>query len=72
MERAVGTRPLLVRVGGSLPVMAALAEKEIPTVLTGFSLPDCNLHAPNERMPLENVEQGIAAAREILRAWAAL
>jgi acetylornithine deacetylase/succinyl-diaminopimelate desuccinylase-like protein len=72
VERAVGTRPLLVRAGGSLPVMAALAEKEIPTVLTGFSLPDCNLHAPNERMPLESVEQGIAAAREILRAWAAL
>jgi acetylornithine deacetylase/succinyl-diaminopimelate desuccinylase-like protein len=72
VERAVGARPLLIRIGGSLPVVGALAERGIPTVLTGFALPDCNLHAPNERMPLESVEQGIAAATEILRAWAAL
>jgi acetylornithine deacetylase/succinyl-diaminopimelate desuccinylase-like protein len=72
VERAVGTRPLLVRIGGSLPVVSALSDRGIPTVLTGFALPDCNLHAPNERMPLESVEQGIAAAREILCAWAAL
>ena len=72
VERAVGARPLLIRIGGSLPVVGALAERGIPTVLTGFALPDCNLHAPNERMPLESVEQGTAAATEILRAWAAL
>jgi acetylornithine deacetylase/succinyl-diaminopimelate desuccinylase-like protein len=72
VERAVGTRPLLIRSGGSLPVMAALGAKDIPTVLTGFALPDCNLHAPNERMTLENIELGIAAAREILLAWGAL
>ena len=72
VERAVGTRPLLIRSGGSLPVMAALGAKGIPTVLTGFALPDCNLHAPNERMTLENIELGTAAAREILLAWGAL
>jgi len=72
VERAVGARPLLVRIGGSLPIVSALAERGVPTVLTGFALPDCNLHAPNERMPLESIEQGIAAATEILRGWAAL
>jgi acetylornithine deacetylase/succinyl-diaminopimelate desuccinylase-like protein len=72
VERAVGARPVLVRIGGSLPVMAAIAERRIPTVLTGFVLPDCNLHAPNERMQLDAVDQGIAAAREILTAWSAL
>jgi acetylornithine deacetylase/succinyl-diaminopimelate desuccinylase-like protein len=72
VERAVGVRPVLVRVGGSLPVVGALAERGIPTVLTGFALPDCHLHAPNERMPLAAVEQGIAAATEIFRSWAAL
>ena len=72
VERAVGARPLLVRIGGSLPVMSALAGRGVPTVLTGFALPDCNLHAPDERMPLESVEQGIAAAREILLAWGSL
>jgi acetylornithine deacetylase/succinyl-diaminopimelate desuccinylase-like protein len=72
VERGFGSRPVLVRIGGSLPVMAALAARKIPTVLTGFALPDCNLHAPNERMPLEAIEQGITAAREILTAWSAL
>jgi acetylornithine deacetylase/succinyl-diaminopimelate desuccinylase-like protein len=72
VERAVRARPVVVRSGGSLPVVSALAERGIPTVLTGFALPDCHLHAPNERMPLSAIEQGIAAAREILLSWAAL
>jgi acetylornithine deacetylase/succinyl-diaminopimelate desuccinylase-like protein len=72
VERAVGARPVLVRGGGSLPVMAAIAKRRIPTVLTGFAAPDCNLHAPNEHMELDAVDQGIVAAREILTAWAEL
>ena len=39
-ERVIGARPLLIRIGGSLPVMAALESKQIPTILTGFDLPD--------------------------------
>ena len=48
-ERVIGARPLLLRVGGSLPVMSALEEKGIPTILTGFDLPEGNIHSPNER-----------------------
>jgi acetylornithine deacetylase/succinyl-diaminopimelate desuccinylase-like protein len=70
VERVTGVRPLLVRWGASLPVISALADRGIPTVLTGFALPDCRMHAPNERMPLSSIEMGIAAAIEILRAWA--
>ena len=43
-------RPLLVRSGGSLPIVPALAEKGIPTVITGFDLPEGNIHSPNERL----------------------
>jgi acetylornithine deacetylase/succinyl-diaminopimelate desuccinylase-like protein len=71
-ERALGTRPLLVRSGGTLPVVAALAEKGIPTVLTGISLPESNIHSPNERILVEYVPLGIAAARELFTAWAKL
>ncbi len=71
-QRVVGARPALVRVGGSLPVMAALAGRGIPTVLTGFALADCNAHAPNERLPVDHIPLGIAAAREVLTAWAEL
>jgi acetylornithine deacetylase/succinyl-diaminopimelate desuccinylase-like protein len=72
VERVVGRRPLLVRWGASLPVFSALAERRIPTVLTGFALPDCSMHAPNERMALDSIETAIAATTEILRAWAEL
>jgi hypothetical protein len=42
----------------------ALAERGIPVILTGFDLPEGNIHAPNERLLLEYVPLGIAAARE--------
>lgn len=71
-ERVFGRRPLLTRVGGTLPILAALATRGIPTVMTGFGLPECNTHAPNERMPLEHFPLGIAAARETYIALAAL
>jgi acetylornithine deacetylase/succinyl-diaminopimelate desuccinylase-like protein len=64
-ERALGVRPLLVRGGGTLPIVPALAAKKIPTILTGFDLPEGNAHAPNERLSLELIPLGIAAAREL-------
>jgi acetylornithine deacetylase/succinyl-diaminopimelate desuccinylase-like protein len=72
VEWVVGTRPLLVRWGASLPVVSALAGRGIPTVLTGFASPDCNMHAPNERMSLESIETAIAATQQILCAWGGL
>jgi acetylornithine deacetylase/succinyl-diaminopimelate desuccinylase-like protein len=71
-QRALGVRPLLVRSGGTLPIVAALADLGIPTIITGFSLPDANIHSPNERLLVEYVERGIAAARELFTAFAAL
>ena len=52
--------------------MPALADKGIPTVITGFSLPDANIHSPNERLLVEYVDLGIDAAAELFRAFAAL
>ena len=64
-ERVLGVRPVLVRTGGTLPVMAALAERGIPTILSGFSLPDAAIHSPNERMLVEYFPLGIATARAV-------
>ena len=64
-ERALGVRPLLLRTGGSLPIVPALAAKGVPTILTGFDLPDGNIHAPNERFLLEYVPLAVRAAREL-------
>jgi acetylornithine deacetylase/succinyl-diaminopimelate desuccinylase-like protein len=71
-ERVIGARPLLLRVGGSLPVMAALEQKGVPTILTGFDLPDGNIHSPNERFRVEHVALGIEAAKELYRSLAQL
>ena len=71
-ERALGARPLLLRSGGSLPIVPALANRSIPTILTGFDLPEGNLHSPNERLLVEHVPLGVAAARELFRGLARL
>jgi acetylornithine deacetylase/succinyl-diaminopimelate desuccinylase-like protein len=71
-ERVIGRRPLLLRVGGSLPVMAALEEKGIPTILTGFDLPEGNIHSPNERFRLDHISLGVEAAQELYKSLAKL
>jgi acetylornithine deacetylase/succinyl-diaminopimelate desuccinylase-like protein len=71
-EKALGTRPVLTRSGGTLPIVPALADKGIPTVITGFGLPDSQIHSPNERLVAAYVPLGIAAARELFLAFAAL
>jgi acetylornithine deacetylase/succinyl-diaminopimelate desuccinylase-like protein len=68
-ERALGKRPVLIRTGGTLPIVPALADNGIPTVITGFGLPDSQIHSPNERLVAEYVPKGIAAARELLLAF---
>jgi acetylornithine deacetylase/succinyl-diaminopimelate desuccinylase-like protein len=68
-ERALGRRPLLLRTGGTLPIVPALADKGIPTILTGFSLPGANVHSPNERLLARYIPLGVAAAREMLTAF---
>jgi acetylornithine deacetylase/succinyl-diaminopimelate desuccinylase-like protein len=71
-ERALGVRPLLTRSGGTLPIVAALAELGIPAIITGFSLPDANIHSPNERLLVEYVDLGIAASRALMQEFAGL
>ena len=62
-ERVVGARPLLIRSGGTLPIVPALAKRQIPVVVTGFALPDSNIHSPNERLLSEYVPLGVEAAK---------
>jgi acetylornithine deacetylase/succinyl-diaminopimelate desuccinylase-like protein len=71
-EHALGVRPLLLRAGGTLPIVPALAERGIPTIVTGFDLPEGNLHSPNERLLVEHIPLGVAAARELYSGLAGL
>jgi acetylornithine deacetylase/succinyl-diaminopimelate desuccinylase-like protein len=71
-ERATGHRPLLLRSGGSLPIVPLLERLGIPAVVTGFDVPSGNIHAPNERMLLTHLALARAAARETFLAFADL
>jgi acetylornithine deacetylase/succinyl-diaminopimelate desuccinylase-like protein len=71
-ERVLGKRPLLLRSGGTLPIVPALADRGIPTIVSGFDLPDGNVHAPNEGMLLRYIPLGVETARELFRELAAL
>jgi acetylornithine deacetylase/succinyl-diaminopimelate desuccinylase-like protein len=68
-EKVLGVRPALIRSGGTLPIVPALSDKGIPTVITGFGLPDSQIHSPNERLVAEYVPRGTAAARELFLAY---
>jgi acetylornithine deacetylase/succinyl-diaminopimelate desuccinylase-like protein len=68
-ERVLGARPLILRSGGTIPLVPALADRHIPTILTGFALPGANMHSPNERLLVRYIPLGVAAARETLLAF---
>jgi acetylornithine deacetylase/succinyl-diaminopimelate desuccinylase-like protein len=72
LERACGTEPALVRIGGTLPLLAVLAERGITSIVSGFALPDDAYHAPNESYRLESLRLGEATARELYGALAEL
>jgi acetylornithine deacetylase/succinyl-diaminopimelate desuccinylase-like protein len=71
-EKVIGNRPLLIRVGGTLPIVPPLADKGIPVVLTGFDLPEGNIHSPNERLRVDHIQLGVESAKELFRAFAGL
>lgn len=62
MEATWGRPPVFRREGGSVPVVAQMQKiLGIDSVLTGFGLPDDNLHAPNEKLHLPTFYLGIEA-----------
>jgi acetylornithine deacetylase/succinyl-diaminopimelate desuccinylase-like protein len=71
-EQVLGVRPLLVRSGGSIPVVAALAERGVPVIVTGFTRPSSQLHSPNENIPAPALRDGLETTVELLRRFGSL
>lgn len=64
-ETAFGKKPLAVRRGGSIPIIATFEEVlGIKTILMGFGLESNAIHSPNENMPLDIIRKGIEAVIE--------
>jgi acetylornithine deacetylase/succinyl-diaminopimelate desuccinylase-like protein len=60
MEAVWGKSPAFRREGGSVPVVTQFQDiLGLSTVNCGFSLPDDNLHSPNEKLHLPNYFKGI-------------
>jgi len=59
-EKTFGKKPIPVRSGGSIPIVA-MFEKELglKTILMGFGLDSDAIHSPNEHYGLFNYKRGI-------------
>ncbi len=73
MEEAFGKKPIPMRGGGSIPIVA-LFEKTlgIKTVLMGFGLDSNKIHSPNENYGLFNYYKGIETIPLFFKHYAAL
>ncbi|TAH53862.1 MAG: dipeptidase [Chloroflexota bacterium] len=62
-EKGWGATPVFTRGGGSIPVVAEIADMmKIPVVMMGYGLDDDGLHSPNEKYSLEMFQRGIETA----------
>lgn len=74
-EKAVtdvfGRKPLFLREGGSIPIIADVKRVTgLDSVMIGLFLPEDNLHAPNESMSLTVLKNGIQVSKRVLKAVA--
>jgi acetylornithine deacetylase/succinyl-diaminopimelate desuccinylase-like protein len=59
LARAWSKPPVMVREGGSIPVMATFQKTHgLPCILMGFGLDDDQVHAPNEKFSLSSFHGG--------------
>jgi acetylornithine deacetylase/succinyl-diaminopimelate desuccinylase-like protein len=73
VKKAFGKAPVFTREGGSIPVVATFDKVlKVPSVLMGIGLHDDNLHAPNEKIDLDNFYKGNEAATFLMEELAAL
>lgn len=62
LTEAFGREAVLIRMGGSVPIVSEFAGRlGLPVVVTGWSLPDANAHSPDESLDLEHFHKGIRA-----------
>lgn len=63
IEQAFGTAPVLIREGGSIPVVASLDEiLGVETLLLGWGQNSDNLHSPDEHFSIDDFHRGTLAS----------
>jgi acetylornithine deacetylase/succinyl-diaminopimelate desuccinylase-like protein len=62
-EKGWGVRPVFIRGGGSIPIVADLQHQlNVPVLLMGYGLDDDGAHGPDEHFVIEMFHKGIATA----------
>jgi len=62
LKHTWGVDPMKKRDGGSIPVATAMKKiLGVDSILTGFGLPDDQIHSPNERLHLPTHKKGVEA-----------
>ncbi len=73
MEEVLGKKPVPVRSGGSIPIIASFDQiLGIKSVLVGFGLESDAIHSPNENYPLNQFYNGIETIAKFYEKFAEL
>lgn len=68
LTEVYGVEPVQVAHGGTLPIARDFAELLTPSVaVMGFALPGANMHAPNEWIPVSQLERGMRTVVRLYR-----
>jgi acetylornithine deacetylase/succinyl-diaminopimelate desuccinylase-like protein len=66
LQTAFGYEPVLMREGGSIPIVNDFRKiLKADTLLLGLALPDDNAHSPNEKFDLDVFSQGMAMSAHL-------
>ncbi len=66
LKNAFGREPVMLREGGSIPIVSDFKRiLKADSLLLGLGLPDDNLHSPNEKFCLENFAKGMHMSADL-------
>lgn len=66
LRAAFGREPVLIREGGSIPIVNDFKKiLGVDTLLLGLALPDDNAHSPNEKFDLDCFEKGMQMSAQL-------
>lgn len=67
LTEAFGREAVFIRTGGTVPIVAEFAGRlGLPCVVTGWALPDANVHSHDEKLDLDHFHKGIVAVMRFL------
>lgn len=67
LKESYGREPVMIREGGTLPILALLKKVlGADSLMLGFAYPDCNVHSPNEFFHVSDFERGTRCILRLL------